>query len=115
MNWLKITLSALVVWRITHLMTYEDGPWQVLHRMRRMIGPGFLGQLVECFYCLSLYVSAPLACCLTHAWKERLLLWPALSAGAILFQERTTRHGLRIQDLYVEDAIKNKEEDHVLR
>jgi len=115
MNWLKITLGALVAWRITHLLSYEDGPWQVLRRLRRMVDAGFLGQLVGCFYCLSLYVSAPLACCLTRAWKERLLLWPALSAGAILFQEFTNRRGLQIQDLYVEDAIKNKEEDHVLR
>ena len=39
-----------------------------------------------CFYCLSLWVAIPFALFLGGGWGERLLLWPALSAGAILLE-----------------------------
>ena len=39
-----------------------------------------------CFYCLSLWIAIPVVFLLAGAWKERLLLWPALSAAAILLE-----------------------------
>jgi hypothetical protein len=36
-------------------------------------------------------VAAPLALLLGGAWAERLLLWPALSAGAILLERVASR------------------------
>lgn len=52
-----VTLSLLCVWRITHLLQAEDGPWDLLVRFRRMAGSGFVGELLDCFYCLSLWVT----------------------------------------------------------
>lgn len=86
-----LVLGALSVWRVTHLLNAEDGPWQAVVRLRRLAGSGFWGDLMDCFLCLSLWVSAPLALALGDSWKERLLLWPALSAGAILLQRATAQ------------------------
>lgn len=85
-----LVLGILVTWRITHLLAVENGPWSVFDKMRRGAGTGMLGELLVCFYCLSLWVAAPLAVFLAADWRHRLLLWPGLSAGAILL-ERASR------------------------
>ena len=85
-------ISTLAVWRVTHLLNVEDGPWSIFARLRRSAasaGPEW-AQLLDCFYCLSLWTAAPLAFTLGSTWGERLLLWPALSAGSILIQRLTS-------------------------
>jgi hypothetical protein len=86
--WLLI--GSLAVWRITHLFQAEDGPWHAFVRLRRLAGSGSLGALLDCFYCLSLWIAAPIAYGLQESWKEWLLLWPALSGAAILLERLTT-------------------------
>ena len=81
-----LAVGVLGVWRITHLLQAEDGPWDLVLRLRRRAGDRVFGQLLDCFYCLSLYVALPFAWLCGTAWLERLLLWPALSAGAILLE-----------------------------
>ena len=85
----RFVLGVLAVWRITHLLEAEDGPWDIVVRLRRAAGDGFWGKLLDCFYCLSLWVAAPLAVLLGRTWWERLLLWPSLSAGASLLEQAT--------------------------
>ncbi|MCP5116739.1 MAG: DUF1360 domain-containing protein [bacterium] len=82
----------MCVWRITHFLQAEDGPWDLVIRLRRRAGEGFWGKLLDCFYCLSLWISAPFAYFLGRTPIEKLLLWPALSAGAILLERLTERH-----------------------
>jgi hypothetical protein len=53
MYFYRLLLGILAVWRITHLLNAEDGPWEVVVRLRRIAGEGFWGQLLDCFYCLS--------------------------------------------------------------
>ena len=85
----RLLLAILGVWRITHLLQAEDGPWGIVLRLRRFAGNGFWGELLDCFYCLSLWIAAPFALELGTEWKERLLLWPALSGAAILLERVT--------------------------
>ena len=93
MDFYRLVLGVLVVWRITHLLFAEDGPWDVVIPLRRQAGAGFWGKLLDCFNCLSLWIAAPLVLLLGGGWTERLLLWPALSAGAILLERLTSREG----------------------
>ena len=86
-----LVLGVLCVWRLTHLLNAEDGSGDLLVRFRRRLGSGFWGGLMDCFYCLSLWVAVPLALLLGRDWKERLLLWPALSGAAILLERATAR------------------------
>jgi hypothetical protein len=87
--WFRLVLGVLVTWRMTHLLHAEDGPWQLLVRMRRAIKP-VTGKLFDCFYCLSLWVAAPFAYLLGESWTECALLIPALSGAAILIERLTT-------------------------
>jgi Protein of unknown function (DUF1360) len=86
-----LALGALSVWRITHLLNAEDGPWDVLVRVRHAAGSSVLGDLLDCFYCASVWVAVPFASTLGGGWRERILYWPALSAAACLLERATTR------------------------
>lgn len=87
----ELTLGATAAWRITHLLHAEDGPWDVLVGLRRLAGDSVWGKMLDCFYCLSVWVALPIAAALGATWKERLFLWPALSGAAILLERATTR------------------------
>lgn len=86
MRFYFVIIGALCVWRITHLLNAEDGPWNLLVKIRKMMGQRFLGQVLDCFYCLSVWIALPFAWIIGEGWKERLLLWPALSGAAILLE-----------------------------
>jgi hypothetical protein len=87
-----LVIGTLVVWRLTHLFYGEDGPWNLLTRLRRLAGRGVWGDLMDCFYCLSLWIAIPFGFLLGENWKERLLLWPALSGAAILLQRLSSKN-----------------------
>ena len=98
-----IVLAVLAIWRLTHLLQAEDGPWRLVSRLRKRAGAGFWGELLDCFYCLSLWISAPFAVWLGEAVADRLLLWPALSGAAILL-ERITQRSEPVALQYLEDV-----------
>jgi hypothetical protein len=102
MGFYGLVLGVLGVWRVAHLLNAEDGPWAVFVRLRRRAGSGFWGELLDCFYCLSLSTAVPFALLIGAGWRERLLLWPALSAGAIVL-ERVTAEKKDSSPLYWED------------
>ncbi len=110
MQFYWLVLGILSVWRITHLLNAEDGPWDLVVRLRRHAGTGFWASLLDCFYCLSLWIAAPLAYFIGSRWRERLLLWLAMSGGAILL-ERAAPERTAAPPLYSE----NQEDTHVLR
>jgi hypothetical protein len=91
MSFYWLILGVLATWRVTHLLNAEDGPWQLMVRLRQFAGDGFFGELLDCFYCLSLWIAAPLAIVIGETAKERLFLWLALSGGSALL-ERMSRH-----------------------
>ena len=99
----ELALATLCVWRITHLLQAEDGPWDLVVHLRRAAGEGFFGKLLDCFYCLSLWISIPFAYGFGESWRERLLLWPALSAIAIFLERLTAPRTAPPPALYIED------------
>ena len=102
----RLVLGLFTVWRITHLLQAEDGPGDLVIRLRQAAGDGFWGKLLDCFYCLSLWVAAPLAIVIGESWRERALLWPSLSAGASLL-EQATNPALRLSPAsFVEEAAE---------
>ena len=83
----RLGLAALAVWRVTHLIALEDGPFNVSARMRQRLGDGFFGQLSDCFACTSVWVAAPVAAALRPRRATDLVLsWLALSGAACLLQ-----------------------------
>lgn len=82
--WLAV--GILATWRVTHLIVTEDGPWNIVARLRRLAGAGVLGRVMDCFYCASLWVAMPIAWWLIEGWPTRVLVWLALSGGAALLE-----------------------------
>ena len=115
----RLLLALLAGWRITHLLWAEDGPGGVLARLRRVAGQGFWGQLLDCFYCLSLWVAAPMALVLGGGWLERGFWWAALSGGASLLERATARRsGPPPAALWHEQSLSepdaSEDHDHVM-
>ena len=88
---LRLVVGILGVWRITHLVVAEDGPWDLIVRLRDWAGDSRWGELMDCFKCLSLWVAVPFAVMVTGPWSKRIAFLPALSAGAIVLHEAQHR------------------------
>jgi hypothetical protein len=86
MGMTQFIIITLAVWRITHLIQAEDGPWDVVVRLRRLLGNGVLGHLMDCFYCLSLWIALPFGCLFGTTVPDMLLLWAAFSGSAIILE-----------------------------
>ena len=96
--WIRFVLAALAAWRITHLLAREDGPGDLIARFRGRLGSGFWGKLMDCFYCLSFWVAAPLAFYVGRGPLDLLLVWLALSGAACLL-ERLGREPVIIEPM----------------
>ena len=84
--WLLFLLALLATWRVSHLLANEDGPADIIFRVRRRLGDGLVGSLMDCFNCMSLWVAAPAALWVSTrplAWGAS---WLALSGGACLLE-----------------------------
>ena len=90
-NLAELALGAAAVWRMTHLLQAEDGPWNVVARLRGLASDTLWANILNCFYCLSVWTALPIAAGLGADWTGRLILWPALSGAAILLERSTTR------------------------
>jgi hypothetical protein len=103
MKFYLLVLAVLAVWRITHLLVFEDGPWETLSAIRRSTNRRFWSGLLNCFYCCSLWVALPFAWAQGSSWTERLLLAFALSGAAILAERATTRPEPDTRNLFWEE------------
>jgi Protein of unknown function (DUF1360) len=89
----RLFVGALATWRVTHLLVEEDGPADVVVRLRRAAGDGWVGQALDCFYCLSIWTAAPVAAAVARRPREAPLTWLALSGAACLLERATTEKG----------------------
>jgi len=115
MSALWFLVGVLGVWRLTHLLAAEDGPWDLIFRLRKLAGSGWWAGLLDCFYCLSVWTAAVFAMALGANWREKILLWPALSGAAILLERATAREERSTTVRYVEAVEPTGDEDAMLR
>jgi hypothetical protein len=102
----EVTLAILGVWRIAHLLHAENGPWDVVVKLRRALGTSVFGRAMDCFDCLSLWVALPFAALVGDAWREMVLIWPALSAAAMIVNRGLSYLRRPAAALYVEDPAE---------
>src|SRR5438270_13224912 len=127
-NRLSITgllVVLLAIWRITHLLWSEDGPADIFVSVRKLAGESFLGHLLDCCYCLSLWIAVPFAWFAGVGWAQRIVIWFAFSGGAILLERLTAEKAPPLTAPWSETALDShpinssadsnlgsKEEDH---
>ncbi len=84
--WIRFFLAALVTWRVCHLLASEDGPGDVVARLRMRLGESRVGHLIDCFGCLSIWVAIPLAFFVSKGALNLVMAWLALSGAAMLLE-----------------------------
>jgi hypothetical protein len=87
--WARFVLAALATWRVTHLLSSEDGPADLIGRLRAGLGASIVGTLLGCFGCLSLWISIPFALLVAPRTADLILTWLALSGAAFLLERAT--------------------------
>jgi hypothetical protein len=85
----RFTIASLAAWRLTHLLAEEDGPADLVLRVRERAGTSQLGSLMDCFGCLSFWVAAPLSPIVATRRRDVPLVWLALSGAACLLERAT--------------------------
>jgi len=80
----RLILATFAVWRVTHLVVAEDGPWSVLTRLRRRAGV-----LLTCFNCTSVWVAAAASLVLGGDVAAHVLATAGLSGAAIVVERLT--------------------------
>jgi hypothetical protein len=87
----QFVLFSLACWRITHLLSKEDGPFDIIYKLRKKAGAGFLGSLLDCFYCVSIWVALPSFFLFGNTWYEKIIYWLATSGLVCLLEQATTK------------------------
>jgi hypothetical protein len=90
--WIRFVLAVLATWRVTHLLASEDGPADLIVRFRALLGQGIAGKLMDCFYCLSLWIAAPAALFVSHEPLGWMFSWLGISGAACLIERRGHGH-----------------------
>lgn len=107
---MRFVLAVLATWRVTHLLANEDGPADIIVRLRRGLGDGLIGSLMDCFNCMSLWIAAPAAFLVSSRPLMWVMSWLALSGGACLLER------LGEKPLVIEPGLQPPEgDDDVLR
>ena len=82
---MTFALAALAVYRISRMITDEEGPFMVFSRLRGLAQPDtWIGRGLECIICVSVWVALPIALWFGGDW---LLTWPALSAVTTIIRK----------------------------
>lgn len=88
----KYLIVVIVVWRLTHLISSEDGPFDLIIKIRKIAGNSFFGKLMDCFYCLSIWIGLLCGFYVSNDWKEIILLTLFYSGASILLEKFTNKN-----------------------
>lgn len=84
--WFELVASVLATWRLARLLAREDGPFDLVVRLRQRAGEGAWGALMDCPYCLGFWLALPFALLLGDTVLDCLLLWLAIAGGAAFLE-----------------------------
>jgi hypothetical protein len=89
MHGFEFLVGALATWRVSALLVREDGPFDLIARLRKASTNTMAGHALECFYCTSLWIAAPTAVWLVGVTWRWAVMWLALSGAASLLERVT--------------------------
>ncbi|HTJ52916.1 MAG TPA: DUF1360 domain-containing protein [Cyclobacteriaceae bacterium] len=88
----KYFVLAIAIWRLTHLISLEDGPFDLIIKLRKLLGSSFLGKLMDCFYCTSVWVGLAGAIYAGENPVQIIALTLYYSGAALLFEKITNKN-----------------------
>lgn len=99
-EWLLLALAILACYRLARFAVYEDGPFDFMLNIRIWAGrydygangepQGALGKLVECPYCVGMWIALALAA--ASFWQRPLwipLMWLGIAGGQAFLEGRS--------------------------
>lgn len=89
---MRYLVFVIIVWRITHLISAEDGPFELIIKIRKSLGNSFWGKLMDCFYCLSIWIGLIAALCVFNNWQEIIIFTLYYSGASILIEKSTNKN-----------------------
>jgi hypothetical protein len=91
----RFALCSLAAWRLTHMIVAEDGPWNIIVRLRAWLGDSIAGRTMDCFYCSSVWLAIPFAFFIAYDVLSWFVSWLAVSGAASLLEQATNRKIMR--------------------
>ena len=88
-DWFWLLISILTVWRLTSMLCYEAGPFDLLSKIRKIFYKVGLGKLIDCFHCTSVWISLICTIAVYKPHAESLFLFLAIAAGASIIEKIT--------------------------
>jgi hypothetical protein len=89
---LAFLILSLAVWRISRMATMEDGPFDVLSRIRERIGvhkqETWVHRGLACVACVSFWIGLFAGVCWRGANVEGLICGLAISAVSVVLMKR---------------------------
>jgi hypothetical protein len=101
---IRFVLCCLATWRLTHLITAEDGPWDIIVRLRTWMGDSIGGRIMDCFYCASIWVAIPFCFVVGHTVPGWIVAWLAISGAASLLEQATNRELHQTKSSHLHDG-----------
>lgn len=81
---MTFVLAALTTYRLSRMLTNEEGPFSVFTWLRGRAQPQtWVARGVECIMCMSVWVALPVALYIDRSWTMPLT-WLALSAITVI-------------------------------
>lgn len=99
MQALDFVIASLATWRVAALLVREDGPWDLVARLRGVLAGTMPGRALTCFFCTSLWVAAPFAWGLVGATRRWPVVWLAVSGAAGLLERASAPAEVPVVDL----------------
>lgn len=86
-----LILCILATWRLSHLIVAEDGPWEIIVKIRTLFGDSMAGKAMDCFYCTSIWIAIPFTFLISNNILSWIICWLAISGGAALLEQATNK------------------------
>lgn len=86
----QFALVTLAVYRVSRMITMEDGPLDVFARMRGKIDPNqktWIGRGLNCILCVSFWIALVSALIVSATWIE----WLAIAGVIAVYREVISR------------------------
>jgi hypothetical protein len=86
-NWFWLLISVLTVWRLTTLLCYQAGPFNLMSKIRLLLYRLKLGSLIECFHCTAMWFALITTLAVYKISGASFFLVFAIAGGASIIEK----------------------------